>query len=80
VTPDVRLDPLHEAAVDAACDLDRGYFAEHPSAGCYVRRPLDHEGCLPGERCSDLRGFVVTVTYHGPDVRSRRLVPAGARA
>jgi hypothetical protein len=79
MTTDVRLDP-HEGAVEAACDLDRAYFDEHPNEATYVRRPIDHELCGPFETCLDYSTLVVEVVSLGPGVRARMPIPAGARA
>jgi hypothetical protein len=47
----VAVDSVHEAAIEAACDLDRAWFERHPEASSYVRPALEHELCLPGGPC-----------------------------
>ena len=75
-----RLDAAHEAAVEQACALDRRYFEEHPEQLRYLRRPVDHEACLPGARCWSLAGYLVETFQLAPGVRARSLILAGARA
>jgi len=74
-----RLDARHEAAIEAACNLDRRHFEEHGGSQ-YLRRPVPHEACPPGERCRELAGYLVSVAQLGPGLRTRAIVPAGARA
>lgn len=76
----VRLDARHATAIEAACALDREHFRKHPAAPRYLRRPVAHEACLPGERCRELAGYLVNVMRLGPGLRTRAIVPAGARA
>ncbi len=65
----VAVDPIHEAAIEAACDLDRAWFVRHPEASSYVRAALEHELCLPGGPC--LRYGRVWVWQAAPGVRAR---------
>jgi hypothetical protein len=74
-----RLDAHHSAAVEEACRRDREFFEEHPDEPRYLRRPVDHEACLPGVRCWSLVGYLVETFQIAPGVRARSLVPAGAR-
>ena len=57
--PPLDLDPLHAAAVDAACDLDRTFFERHPRAATYVRPALAHEACVPGHACRSIEHIAV---------------------
>ena len=68
----------HDVAIEAACDLDRRYFEEHPEAVEYLRRPVEHEVCIPGHPCWSLAGYLVMVRQFAPGVRARMIVPAGA--
>jgi hypothetical protein len=77
---DARLDPLHEQAIEAACDLDRAYFDEHPEAEEYIRRAVDHELCGPFPECFDYARTVIRVMSFGPGVRARMPIAAGGRA
>ncbi len=51
MTATVDLDPIHEAATEAACDLDRDFALRHPDLPGYSRIALDHELCPPGGPC-----------------------------
>jgi hypothetical protein len=75
------LSPLHEAAVERACDLDRAYLALHPDAGRYVRPLIAHEICVPGRPCAPTGGHVM-VYFIGRGFRARLRVelPAAALA
>jgi len=75
------LSPLHEAAVERACDLDRAYLAFHPDAGRYVRPLIAHEICVPGRPCAPTGGHVM-VYFIGRGFRARLRVelPAAALA
>ncbi len=75
-----RPDAHHEAAIEAACDLDRAYFAENPDQSRYIRPPIAHEACFTGYGCWDLVGCLIEVFQVVPGVRARAIVPAGARA
>ena len=66
------LDQRHEAAIEAACDLDRGYAARHPDAATYVRPALQHELCIPGEPCRD--HALIRVLFVAPGLRARTVV------
>ncbi len=66
------LDARHEAATEAACDLDRGYAERHPEATTYVRPALDHELCVPGQGCRD--HAYVRVLFVAPGVRARTVL------
>ncbi len=68
----VTLDELHDAAIVAACDLDRGYAARHPDAATYVRPALQHELCIPGEPCCD--HALIRVLFVAPGLRARTVV------
>ena len=66
------MDERHGAAMEAACDLDRGYAARHPGATTYVRPALQHELCIPGEACRDHE--LVRVLFVAPGLRARTAV------
>jgi hypothetical protein len=66
------IDREHEAAIEAACDLDRGYAARHPDAMTYVRPALRHELCVPGEACQE--HDLVRVLFVAPGLRARTVV------
>jgi hypothetical protein len=67
----IGLDALHEGAIDAAMDLDRGYFERHRSASSYVRPALEHEWCPAAGRCGPAGGLRVRVYYVASGVRAR---------
>lgn len=67
----VDLDALHEGAIDAAMDLDRGYFERHGWASSYVRPALEHEWCPAAGYCGPAGGLRVRVYYVAPGVRAR---------
>ena len=66
---EVRVDALHAAAIEAACDLDRGWFERHPDAVTYVRPALDHEASVPSGPCRSLA--LVQVGQIEPGLRAR---------
>lgn len=80
MSPDKHLDPLHEQAIEAACDLDRAYFDGHPDQDGYYRQAVDHETCAAFTGCVDHSQVVIEVTSFGPGLRARRPIPAGVRA
>ena len=65
-------DALHEAAIEAACDLDREYADRHPNVREYVRPALEHEMCLPGYACT--YPVLMRVVFIEPGVRARQPV------
>jgi hypothetical protein len=65
----VEVDAVHEAAIEAACDLDRSWFERHPETTTYVRPALEHEACVPGGPCVHYRR--VQVWQVAPGVRAR---------
>ena len=77
---EVRLDPVHEAAIEEACSIDRAYFADHPDDELYVRRPVDHELCGAFTACLDHRDLLIQVINFGDGLRARLSITAGARA
>jgi hypothetical protein len=70
---DAALDETHEAAAEAACDLDRDFARRHPEADSYLRPALLHELCPPGEPCISWAGSVF-VRFVAPGVRLRGAV------
>lgn len=80
MTTVVRLDPLHEEAVKAACDLDRAYFDDHPGRDSYIRQPVAHELCAAFPTSLDHSGLLIPVMNFGDGLRGRLSIPAGARA
>jgi hypothetical protein len=75
-----RLDEIHATAADAACDLDRTYFDEHPEQDGYIRQPVDHELCPAFAGCLDHSELLIAVRRLGFGLRGRMPVWAGARA
>lgn len=65
----LELDRVHIDALEAAMDLDRGYFDRHPSAAVYVRPMLEHEMCATG--CQPAAGRLVRVGVVAPGLRAR---------
>lgn len=56
-------DERHLAGLELAMERDEAYFAEHPRERAYVRRPIEHETCLPGVPCR--APVLIGVTRHG---------------
>ncbi len=73
----IDLDALHAAAVDEACEADRGRVAAGERE--FVRLARDHEFCVPGLACVTWPTMVKVISL-APDVRLRQpiLVPTGA--
>ncbi len=63
------LDPLHEQAVEAACERDRGYAERHPEAHSYLRPALADESCGPFGPCVSPAG--IRVWFLASSVRAR---------
>ena len=70
------VDRLHEAAIDAASEMDRRWFLAHPSTGWYIRLPIAHEACLPYGRCLPERGYLIRCVELAPGARLRQVIPA----
>ena len=70
------VDPLHEAAIDAASEMDRRWFLAHPSNGWYIRLPIAHEACLPYGRCLPATGYLIRCVELAPGARLRVVIPA----
>jgi len=69
----VRLDALHERAVEAASARDRRYFEENPGVSAWLRVAIPHELCPPYRGCETAEWtYVVEI---GSGVRIRRHVP-----
>lgn len=69
----VKLDPIHEAATEAAMVVDRA--AEARGERVSLRRPFAHELCPSAGRCiATPADVLVRVIVHEPGVRSRALV------
>ena len=75
-SPEVRLDKVHERAVEVACGFDRRFAEDHPEADWLVRPAVPHELCLPGWACSTATW--VRVDFIEPGVRARYATAAPA--
>jgi hypothetical protein len=70
------VDRLHEAAIDAASEMDRRWFLAHPSNGWNIRLPIAHEACLPNGRCLPATGYLIRCFELVPGARLRVVIPA----
>ena len=67
-------DPVHLAATEAACDLDRDRFTHRPELRRYVRPALEHEFCGYVGCCIPMAHRSVSVIHVGGGLRVRTLL------
>lgn len=74
VVEDGGFNDFHQGVIDQVMAMDREYFAEHPQAEAYVRPPVDHEFCRPGQCVVVHPGTRVRVHQYAPGLRHRETI------